>query len=76
MLTKIVLRLIASWRACPSQKIQEVRNNCIYTPSCSAYTFIYIRRYGLIEGLWNGALRIKRCNPNKYEGGTDPVPKK
>tara|TARA_B100001750_G_C15170671_1_gene429089 strand:+ start:311 stop:523 length:213 start_codon:yes stop_codon:yes gene_type:complete len=70
----MVLRLIVSWRRCPSRRIQMLRKNCIYNPSCSAYTFVYIRRYGLIKGVWNGLLRIKRCNPKKHEGGVDPVP--
>ncbi len=76
MLTKYILSLIIKWRKHPSQRIQSLRKNCIYSPSCSAYTFVYIRRFGLIQGLWNGFFRIKRCNPNKYQGGKDPVPKK
>jgi|TARA_B110000503_G_C6920720_1_gene318546 uncharacterized protein len=75
MVTRFILRLIVSWRKSPSQKIQRLRRNCIYTPSCSAYTFISIRRFGLLKGLWRGAMRIKRCNPNKNPGGFDPVPK-
>tara|TARA_Y100000768_G_C23870221_1_gene630087 strand:- start:694 stop:927 length:234 start_codon:yes stop_codon:yes gene_type:complete len=76
MLTKLALRLIVAWRKHPSDRIQRLRKNCIYSPSCSAYTFVYIRRFGLIKGLWNGAKRINRCNPKKFEGGKDPVPKK
>jgi len=74
MLKRIALRLIVSWRRCPSSKVQKLRESCIYTPSCSGYTFIYIKRYGLVPGVWNGLLRIKRCNSTKYEGGKDPVP--
>jgi putative component of membrane protein insertase Oxa1/YidC/SpoIIIJ protein YidD len=76
MLTRIVLRLIIAWRKSPSSKIQRMRKNCIYRPSCSAYTFIYIRRFGLFKGIWNGLLRIKRCNATKYLGGVDAVPEK
>ena len=75
MLTRFILRLIVAWRKSPSQKIQRLRRNCIYSPSCSAYTFLSIRRHGLIQGLWSGLLRIKRCNPKKYSGGYDPVTK-
>jgi len=76
MITKCVLRLIIMWRRHPSYKVQRIRKNCIYSPSCSAYTFIYIRRFGLLIGLWNGFKRIKRCNAKKFVGGKDFVPKK
>ena len=76
MITRFILYLIIKWRKHPSSTVQRLRKNCIYTPSCSAYTFLYIRRFGLFVGLWNGLKRIKRCNAKKYDGGYDHVPKK
>ena len=47
-------------------------NRCIYTPSCSSYTYQAIEKYGIFRGIIKGFLRILRCNPFA-KGGFDPV---
>lgn len=47
-------------------------NRCIYTPTCSSYTYQAIEKYGLIRGCIKGFFRILRCNP-LAKGGFDPV---
>ena len=46
---------------------------CIYQPTCSTYTIIAIKRFGVFKGILIGAKRIFSCTP-KSKGGLDPVP--
>jgi putative membrane protein insertion efficiency factor len=48
-------------------------NKCRYTPSCSQYGIVALKKYGPIKGLWLTIKRIARCHP--WGGhGYDPVP--
>jgi putative membrane protein insertion efficiency factor len=44
---------------------------CRFTPSCSEYFILAVRKYGPMRGAWKGAGRICRCNP-WHQGGYDP----
>jgi putative membrane protein insertion efficiency factor len=46
---------------------------CRFTPSCSAYAFLSIRRFGIIEGARLALRRVIKCHPF-HPGGYDPVP--
>ena len=48
-------------------------NMCIYEPTCSTYTLVAIKRFGVIKGVLLGAKRIWRCSP-KHCGCVDRVP--
>lgn len=49
---------------------------CIYTPSCSQYTYEAVDRFGAIKGSWMGMKRIGRCNGWSKHPRFDPVPEK
>ncbi|MFW5719858.1 MAG: membrane protein insertion efficiency factor YidD [Candidatus Dojkabacteria bacterium] len=55
----------------PSKLFPHVRI-CIYHPSCSAYGYESIKRYGSIIGGYLSIHRVLRCGPWS-EGGLDPV---
>jgi len=45
---------------------------CRFYPTCSAYGFESIQRYGLLLGGWRTVCRILKCHPF-HPGGFDPV---
>jgi putative membrane protein insertion efficiency factor len=47
--------------------------SCRYYPTCSAYAYEAVRKYGVFRGLHLAFRRILRCHPF-HPGGFDPVP--
>ncbi|HBB44522.1 MAG TPA: membrane protein insertion efficiency factor YidD [Clostridiales bacterium] len=66
----IVLLLIYLYKILISPILPK---SCRYTPSCSTYGVIAIKRFGPIEGSFLLIKRLFRCNPWS-KGGLDPVP--
>lgn len=44
---------------------------CRFTPSCSEYFILAVRKYGPVWGACKGVARICRCHP-WHPGGYDP----
>ncbi len=70
MLQDLLLLLIRFYQKAISPMLGA---NCKYRPTCSAYTYEAIQKYGPIKGTWMGMKRIARCRPG-VPGGYDPVP--
>jgi putative membrane protein insertion efficiency factor len=47
--------------------------SCRFHPTCSAYAYEALSKYGPLKGLYLAARRIIRCHPMS-PGGFDPVP--
>jgi hypothetical protein len=47
--------------------------HCRYIPSCSEYSRLAVRRYGVTKGLFLGLKRLMRCHP-LGGWGYDPLP--
>ncbi len=48
-----------------------IGQHCRFTPTCSTYFILAVRKHGVILGTLKGAWRICRCNPWN-PGGYDP----
>ena len=42
---------------------KKLRNRCRYTPTCSHYMIVSLRKHLLLVGLIKGLIRICRCRP-------------
>ena len=45
-----------------------------FTPTCSAYAFEAIQKYGALKGGWLAVRRLLRCRPFYKGDPYDPVP--
>ena len=47
---------------------------CRYYPTCSAYAYQAIKKYGALKGGWLAFKRFMRCHPFSRHDTYDPVP--
>lgn len=66
----IALTLIKIYQKAISSFIGD---HCRFHPTCSAYTYEAIEKYGFLRGTFLGSKRLLKCHP-LHPGGVDPVP--
>jgi uncharacterized protein len=57
----VVLLTVNGWQALTRNA--PVRNGCRYTPTCSVYGELAVRRYGAYRGTWLAVKRVLSCAP-------------
>ena len=66
----LLMALIRLWQLTFSKVLPP---SCRFTPSCSAYGYEAVSKYGTLKGGWLAIKRVARCHPLN-PGGYDPVP--
>ena len=47
---------------------------CKFSPTCSAYAYEAIQKYGPLKGFILALKRLSRCHPFNHDDWYDPVP--
>ena len=68
---KILLLLIRFYRTAISPYTPA---SCRFRPTCSAYAYEAICKYGAAKGGWMACKRLCRCHPFNKSNPYDPVP--
>lgn len=68
---KLMLSLIAFYRRHISPNTPP---SCRFRPTCSAYAYEAINKYGAMKGGWLALKRLLRCHPFYKGDPYDPVP--
>lgn len=63
-LRKILIGIVELYQHYASE---DVRRRCLFKPTCSEYTILALKKYGVIIGLYKAYIRIfKKCRGNIY----------
>ena len=68
---KVFLALIRFYQAAISPWLPA---RCRFRPTCSAYAYEAVAKYGAVKGGWLALKRIGRCHPFYKGDFFDPVP--
>jgi len=55
MIEELILKIIRFYQIFISPSLGK---HCRFYPSCSRYSYLSIKKYGIIKGLWKGFKRI------------------
>ena len=68
---KLLLKCISFYRHTISPLTPA---HCRFEPTCSAYAYEAINKYGALKGSWLAIKRLLRCHPFYKGDPYDPVP--
>ena len=68
---RLFLLLIRFYQKCISPYTPP---SCRFTPTCSAYAYTAIQKYGALKGGYLALRRLLRCNPFYKGDYFDPAP--
>ncbi len=68
---RLFLLLIRFYQTCISPAFPA---RCRFRPTCSAYAYEAISKYGAVKGGWLSLKRLLRCQPFYKGDWYDPVP--
>ena len=68
---KVFLSLIRFYQ---KQISPNTSPKCRFTPTCSAYAYEAIHKYGALKGGWLALKRLCKCHPFYKGDPHDPVP--
>ena len=68
---KVFLALIRFYQTAISPWLPA---RCRFRPTCSAYAYEAVAKYGAVKGGWLALKRIARCHPFYKGNFFDPVP--
>lgn len=69
-MTRVLLFLVKVYQYLISPMLTP---SCRYTPTCSEYAVLALKKYGAVKGGWLSLKRVSRCHP-WHDGGYDPLP--
>lgn len=67
----LLLKMISFYRTRISPHTPSA---CRFNPTCSAYAYEAINKYGAMKGTWLAIKRLLRCHPFYKGDHYDPVP--
>ncbi|VFP81759.1 membrane protein insertion efficiency factor YidD [Candidatus Erwinia haradaeae] len=71
--SKILILLIRLYQSIISPCIGP---HCRFDPTCSQYTIVVLRRFGVIKGSWLATKRILKCHPYNIDHNDSIPPQK
>jgi len=70
-MSKIIIFSIRIYQKILSPILNRLGVHCRFYPSCSEYSILAIKKYGMIVGIKKTFLRLKRCRPDNFESCID-----
>ena len=68
---KLLLLMISAYQKTVSP---YTPSRCRFTPTCSAYAYEAIQKYGAVKGAYLALRRLMKCHPFHKGDYYDPVP--